>query len=99
MRNGLPVTVDRASDVRRIWPPPSPDDPSIVNIASPLNANDLMQGMHDLDEILLRCHHRIDRLVGCWRLLNHLGVLAAFNSYGRSLLFSDSESSPRFASW
>src|SRR3984893_6424704 len=30
MRNGLPVTSESASAVRRICPPPSPNDPSIV---------------------------------------------------------------------
>src|SRR5438128_5455752 len=30
MRNGLSVTSESASDVRRICPPPSPNDPSMV---------------------------------------------------------------------
>src|SRR3990172_5701170 len=40
MRNGVPVTRERASDDRRIWPPPSPFAPSISSIAiwSPLHA-------------------------------------------------------------
>ena len=33
MRNGLPVTVDSASAVRRIWPPPSPNEPRVVDVA------------------------------------------------------------------
>ena len=53
MWNGLPVTVESASAVRRIWPPPSPDEPSIVNTESSFHANDLVQSMHELDEILL----------------------------------------------
>ena len=34
IRNGVPVTRDRASAVRRIWPPPSPCEPSMVSTAS-----------------------------------------------------------------
>jgi hypothetical protein len=86
MRNGLPVTVESASAVPRIWPPPSPDEPSIVNIASSLHANDLVQSVHDLDEILLRRHYRVDWLVGCRSLVNHVGVLAAFDARGRCLM-------------
>ena len=29
MRNGLPVAMERVSDERKIWPPPSPWLPSI----------------------------------------------------------------------
>jgi hypothetical protein len=32
MRNGFPVTSESASAVRNICPPPSPNDPSIVNM-------------------------------------------------------------------
>src|SRR5688500_9804738 len=35
MRKGVPVTSESASDVRKIWPPPSPVDPSIVSIGVP----------------------------------------------------------------
>ncbi len=32
---GVPSTQDRASDVRRIWPPPSPKDPSMHTMSGP----------------------------------------------------------------
>ena len=38
--------------------------------------------MHDLDQILLRRHHRVDRLVGSRGLVDHVGVLAAFDVCG-----------------
>ena len=38
--------------------------------------------MHDLDQILLRFHHRIDRLVRRRRLVHHVRVLAAFHVRG-----------------
>src|SRR5262245_58059126 len=56
MRNGLPVTSERPSAVRRIWPPPSPCDPSMVSIISPFYADQVAQRMHHLS-------HR-DRWVG-----------------------------------
>src|SRR5688500_16964303 len=86
MRNGWRVMSDRASEVRRICPPPSPNEPSISIIRGPstLHANDLTQRMHDVDEIALRRHHRVDRLVGRGRLIEHVVVLAALDA-GRGL--------------
>ena len=46
--------------------------------------NDLPQRVHDLDEIALRLHHRVDRLVGRRRLVDHVRVLAALDA-GRGL--------------
>jgi sigma54-dependent transcription regulator len=46
---------------------------------SSLDADHLPQRMHDLDQIALGSHHRIDRLVRGRRLVHHLGVLAAFD--------------------
>jgi hypothetical protein len=97
MRNGLPVTIESASAVRRICPPPSPNEPSMFNIASSLHAYDLMKGMHDFDEILLRRHYRVDRLVGRRRLVNHIDVFSALDTRSRRLMIGDRESSSRFS--
>ena len=47
---------------------------------SALHAHDLAQLVHDLDEVALRVHHRVDRLVGGGRLVDHVGVLAALDA-------------------
>ena len=48
MRNGLPVTNEIASDVRRICSPPSPCEPSIGDIrANPSHSLDLVNIYHN----------------------------------------------------
>src|SRR5580700_2487611 len=76
----------------------APAEPSIVNIASSLHANDLVQCMYDLDQIFLRSHHRIDRLVSRWSLINHIGIFAAFDALGCRLVIRDCESPARLCS-
>jgi transcriptional regulatory protein RtcR len=71
------------SDVRKIWPPPSPRDPSMVSMRSSLHAHDLAQRVHDLDQMLLRVHDRVDRLVRRRRLVDDAGVLAALDALRR----------------
>src|SRR5437660_5187360 len=41
--------------------------------------NDLLQRVHDVDEVALSSHYCIDRLVRGWRLVDHVRVLAAFD--------------------
>src|SRR2546426_12660820 len=80
MENGVPVTSESASAVRRICPPPSPCDPSIVTTTSSLDAHDLPERVHDLDEVPLRLHDRVDRLVGAGRLVDDVRVLPALDA-------------------
>ena len=68
----LVVTRDSAKDVRRIWPPPSPAEPSIVIIAfsifSPLTMRrhfdqlgiELAENSH---QVVLGGHHLVDILI------------------------------------
>lgn len=50
---------------------------------SPLHADDLLQRVNDLDEIALRRHDHIDRLVRARCFIDHVGVLAAFDARRR----------------
>jgi hypothetical protein len=70
MRKGWPVTRDSANDVRRIWPPPSPCDPSIVIISvfRPLTMRGHLHQLRielaeDGHEVLLGGHDFMDVLV------------------------------------
>jgi hypothetical protein len=47
---------------------------------SAFDANDLSKLVHHLDQVGLRRHDRVDRLVGARRLVDHAGVLAAFHA-------------------
>src|SRR5688572_24628415 len=77
IRNGCPVTNDNASDVRRICPPPSPSEPSILIIASVLGPLAAWSHLHELrhelaehgDQIALRFHHVAYVLVGHWNFV------------------------------
>src|SRR5687768_16599849 len=91
MRNGVPVTSESVRDVRKIWPPPSPRDPSMVSIRSALHAHDLSERVHDLDQILLRVHDRVDRLVRRRRLVDDAGILSALDALGRLDMILDAE--------
>src|SRR6266508_189840 len=97
IRNGVPVAIDSASAVRRICPPPSPCAPSIVSTFSPLDAHDLAERVHDLDQVLLRLHHRVDRLVGARSLVDHVAVLATFDAGGGALVVREREAPLRLA--
>src|ERR1043166_2138165 len=74
MPNGWPVTNDSASEVRRICPPPSPSEPSIVIIVSILRSfatrRHFHEPRHELteygDEVALRFHHVADIFVRHW---------------------------------
>src|SRR5262245_20544856 len=80
MTNGWPVRTERDRAERRICPPPSPVAPSRTMVmASSFHADDLAKLMHDLDEVLLRRHDLIDRLVGGGRLVDDPRVLAALD--------------------
>src|SRR6185436_9594293 len=91
--SGLPVSIDSASDVRRICPPPSPREPSMSTgaVTSALHAYDLLQLVNDLDEIGLRFHHLVDRLVRHRRLVDHALVLAALDALGGGFVIRDRE--------
>src|SRR5438552_1021373 len=91
MENGVPVTSESASAVRRICPPPSPCDPSIVITTSSLDAHDLPERVHDLDEVPLRLHDRVDRLVGAGRLVDDVRVLPALDARRRGLVIGQGE--------
>src|SRR5919197_194309 len=97
MRNGVPVTRESASAVRRICPPPSPCEPSMVSTTSPLDTHDLVEGVHDLDEVTLRLHHRVDRLVGSRRLVDDVGILPALDARGGGLMIRQGEAPLRLA--
>ena len=47
--------------------------------------------MNDLHEILLRGHHGVDVLVGHGDLIDHIGILAAFNAFRGLDLIRDGE--------
>src|SRR4030095_4957516 len=91
MVNGVPVTRESGSAVRRIRPPPSPWDPSIVSTSSPLDAHDLPERVHDLDQVPLRLHDRVDRLVGAARLVDDIRILPAFHARGRGFVIGQRE--------
>src|SRR5262249_19242102 len=92
---GWPVSAERASDVRRTWPPPSPRDPSIFITARPLpstlDADDLAQAVDDVHQVPLGLHHGVDRLVGGRGLVDHAGVLAALHARGRGHVVGHAE--------
>src|SRR5581483_8624020 len=86
MRNGEPVTSDSAQALRNTCPPPSPSEPLMIIMvcpgvtarrASPLHAHHLLQRVNDLNEVGLRRHDRVDRLVGARAFVDHPFVLAA----------------------
>src|SRR3974390_3909841 len=74
-----PVTRDSANDVRRIWPPPSPCEPSIVSILSVFGPLTMRCHLHQLrvelaqdgHEVLLSGHNFMDVLV------NHRNLIQA----------------------
>src|SRR5262245_222283 len=47
---------------------------------SPLHAYHLLQHMDDVDQIGLRGHDSVDRLVGAGRLVEHVGIPAAHST-------------------
>ena len=49
----------------------------------PLDAKDLLERVHYFDPIALCLHHGVDVLVGHRDLVDHVGILAAFNAVGR----------------
>ena len=71
IRNGWPVTRDSVKDVRRIWPPPSPSEPSIVIIASVFSPLAVRRHLHQLGielaenghQVVLSGHHLVDVLI------------------------------------
>jgi len=48
-----------------------------------LDAHHLAERVDDFYVIRLRSHHRVNVLVGGWRLIKHAFVLAALNTCGR----------------
>ena len=56
---------------------------------SPLHAENLLQGVRDLDEIALCCHHRVDVLVRGRRFVDDVLVLAALDARRRGLVVRD----------
>ena len=66
-----------------------PTQPNVLNLltakrfaASPFDVDDLAQRMDDLDQVLLRCDHGRDVLVGRRALIDDRAVLAAFDTRG-----------------
>src|SRR5215813_8694097 len=59
--------------------------------ASPLDAHDLSQRVRDLDEVSLRLHDRVDRLVRPRRLVDDVRVLPALDTRGRRLVIRQRE--------
>src|SRR5262245_60704526 len=95
MVNAVPVTSESARAVRRICPPPSPCEPSIISTPLSFDAHDLPERVDDLDEVALRLHHGIDRLVRAGRLVDDVRVLPAFHARGRGLVVGHGEASLR----
>src|ERR1043165_3732620 len=62
-------------------------------LASPsaLDAHDLPQRVNDLDQVALRGHYRVDRLVGAGSFVEHAGVLAAFDGARREVVIGERE--------
>src|SRR5262249_25753340 len=60
-----------------------------------LDANNLPQRVHDLNQVALRLHHLVDRLVRHRRLVDHVLVLATFDPRRRGDMVSDREAAPR----
>src|SRR5262249_50735565 len=56
-----------------------------------LDAHDLPERVHDLDEVVLRLHDRVDRLVRPRRLVDDVRVLPALDSRGRRLVIGQGE--------
>ena len=81
-RKGVEVRREYASDDRRTCPPPLPSIHLWSTWPLPLHAHDLPQRMDDIDELALRVHHVVDRLVRRWRLVNDVRVLPAFDTLG-----------------
>src|SRR4026209_1032859 len=52
----------------------------LSSAALPLDAEDLLQGCHDIDEVGLGGHHGIDVLVRRRDLVDHADVLATFDA-------------------
>src|SRR6516225_2565098 len=66
---------------------------------SPLsfNADNLVKGVDDFDEIGLGGHNRVNGLIGCRRLVNDVRILAAFDTGGHTDVVFDSETALGFA--
>ncbi len=63
---------------------------------SALHTHDLPQRVHDVDEVRLGRHHRVDVLVRHRRLVDHVGVLAALDVRRRAPVILDRELRLRF---
>src|SRR5207245_10687881 len=63
---------------------PGPPPFSFPCSGSSLHTNDLAQRMDDFDQVPLRSHDRLDRLVGRGCFVDDLGVLALFDTFGHS---------------
>jgi len=65
MRNGLPVTVEeRERGAQNLAAALRPTSRQSSTSRHPFTQTTLVQSVHDLDEILLRRHYRVDWLVG-----------------------------------
>ena len=63
----------------------------------PFTHTHLPQRVHDLDEVALRRHHRVDVLVGARRLVDDVRVLAALDACGRLRVVLEREPPLRLA--
>jgi hypothetical protein len=75
---------------------PAPRAATARQIRLTLDADDLLQGMYDFDQIGLRGHHQVDRLVGGRRFVDHRFVLAALDAGGRLDMFGQRHALLRF---
>ena len=65
------------------------DERPVMASALTLHADDLLQGMNHIDQVLLGRHDGVDILVSARRLINHLGVFAAFHTIGCAYVVLD----------
>src|SRR5262245_43316481 len=76
---------------------PQPPSAATLHRGSAFHAHDLTERVHDLDEIALGLHHRVDGLVCARRLVDDVGVLAALDTRGSSRVVGEGEASLRLA--
>src|SRR5215471_11638199 len=63
---------------------------------SSFDAHHLAEGVSDFDEVALGRHDGVDGLVSSGSFVDHLGVLAAFHTFGHALVVFDGEAPPGF---
>src|SRR6267142_1413010 len=64
---------------------------SSIRLGSALDAEDLLERVHDFDQIGLRRHDGVDILVGARCLVQNIGILAALDTGRRHFVICDRE--------